>query len=148
MDRRQELENIIIGTLLESKGDVNYYDDCRCAITEDMFLDEDNRRIYALIVEMNRNGHKDTDPCSIFEVYGAEVLDIMPHMYEMCTEWSMIYKKWYYNEKQWIGSELCGVEPKYTDVCFSDFVGWFVKLVYDEKRESGSHEGGRSAAAA
>ena len=148
MDRRQELENIIIGTLLESKDGVNYYDDCRCAITEDMFLDEDNRRIYALIVEMNRNGHEATDPCSIFEVYGAEVLDIMPHMCEMCTEWSMIYKKWYYNETQYLSSEFGDADPKYTDVSFSDFVGWFVKLVYDEKREARRSDGGRPAAAA
>ena len=56
MDRRQQLENIIIGTLLESTWRHNYFDDVKCLVSVDMFRDETNKRIYGLIWEMNSRG--------------------------------------------------------------------------------------------
>ena len=73
MERRQKLEKIIIGTLLESTWRYNYFDDVKCLISEDMFRDEVNRRIFVLIREMNANGKIDTTPADIFAENGAKV---------------------------------------------------------------------------
>ena len=48
MTRRQEIENIIIGTLL-STFDTDWFADCRYCITTDMFADERNAMIYSAI---------------------------------------------------------------------------------------------------
>lgn len=134
MNRRQEIENIIIGTLLESTEEENYYIYCRSYIFPDAFQDENNRRIYKLIMDMNSKGKAATDPQSIFLEYGEKVLDLVPVMADRLVDDSFIHRKCWYNECQYIGSQVTGLKPKFTDVKFTDYVETFVKIVYDEER--------------
>lgn len=133
MNRRQQLENIIVGTLLESNAEKNYFDDCRSTVTSGMFLDETNRRIYVLISEMNNKGMTNTDPCSIFTEYGEAVLDIVSRMCELCTEYSFIHQKFMYNEWQYLKSCINGRYCEPTSVQFEDYVKQFIKSVYEDE---------------
>lgn len=132
MSRREFLEKVIIGTQLESGWRNNYFDDVRCSVTEEMFLDEVNRRIFRIISEMNSKGQTETDPCSILEVYGNEVLDILPAMLDLVVDYSFIHLKTDYNERQFIASCVLGTESRRTDVGFVDYVKQFITIVYQE----------------
>ena len=147
MERRQVLERIIIGTLLESNKLRNYYDDCRCCITADMFTDDLCGRIYGIIAEMNAAGKIETDPCSIFDAYGDKVLDIVSDMCELCNDYSFVHKKAQYNKLAHIISEFHGIEPRYTDVQFDAYVNEFIQKVFYEERESEGNRRGQSNAA-
>lgn len=134
MSRRVELEKIIIGTLMESDGERNYFDDCRCAISQEMFSDEVCRRLYGYISQMNQDGMPDTRPCSILEVYGEQVKDIAVDMLEICTDYSFIHKKMEFNERRYLATIVTGHPFRRTDVEFSDYVTQFLKLVYDGEK--------------
>lgn len=147
MNRKQQLENIIIGTLMESNTERNYYDDCRNIITSDMFADADNRRIYGIIAEMNARGIVCTDPCSIFTAYGAEVMDIVAVMADRMAEYSFIHLKCQHNERQYLASLIYDTKPVYTDVRFSDYVLAFIKAYeYERKEREGSERAAAHAA--
>lgn len=147
MTRREQLENIIIGTLLESNEERNYFDDCKCFVSQDMFIDDANRRIFAIIKEMNGRGKVCTDPCTIFKEYGAEVLDLSCRMVDLCTDYSFIHKKTQYNEMRFVASCATGVEYKGTDVQFVDYVMEFVKIVTRDEEQRDRHLGAENAAA-
>lgn len=127
MERRQKLEKIIIGTLLESTWRYNYFDDVKCLISADMFSDEVNRKIYGLISEMNANGKKETTPADIFEEYGSEVLDIVPDMCDLCVDYSFIHLNVKYRETCF----LSGCQT-IRNVTFSDYVNQFVMMSYEK----------------
>lgn len=148
MTRRQYVENIIIGTLLESTEKRNYFDDCRCCITEDMLEDELNRRIFSIVAEMNAQGNVRTDPYSIFEKYGEVVLDILSDMMDLVVDFSFIHLKMDYNERQFLSGLVNGTEAKRTDVEFVDYVKQFITLVFskDEERRK-RHNDSEDAAA-
>lgn len=135
MSRRDYLEKIIIGTLLESDEYKSYFDDCRCVISPEMFRDDVCRRIYGYIVAMNKEGKTDTRPSSILEVYGDEVIDIVADMVELCTDYSFIHLKTEYNEKRYLAHVATGIIYGRTDVQFSDYVTQFIKLSYESERE-------------
>lgn len=132
MTRREKLENIIIGTLLESREERNYYDDCR-SLSADMFQNDTNRRIFGYIMEMNAKGMSDTTPADIFKEYGAEVMDIVPSLSSLCIDYSFIHLKTEYNERNYIASLVYGTKQQRTEVRFEDYVTQFIKLVYDEE---------------
>ena len=132
---RERLENIIIGTILESTEDENYFTDCRCCITEDMFVDDTNRRIYHYVVEMQAQGNAEICPSSIFARYGSEVMDILDAMLEKVNNYSFLYLKWEYNEKRYVQYHMTGQKPSYTGVRFSDYVNAFIKMVYYEEQK-------------
>lgn len=136
MSRRDYLEKVIIGTLLESNGERNYFDDCRCVISQDMFKDDVCRRLYGYIVEMNKEGKTDTRPSAIFELYGSEVMDIVADMVDLCTDYSFIYLKTEYNEKRYLAYVDTGILYGRTDVQFADYVTQFLKLSYESERKS------------
>ena len=129
MSRRQKLEKIIIGTLLESNSERNYFDECKAIIPE-MFTDDVNRRLFTIISEMNAAGKKETDPCSIYKEYDFMVADILPRMLELCTDYSFIHLKMEYNERRYIDSCITGNEYKGTDVQFVDYIKQFLTVVY------------------
>ena len=135
MSRRDYLEKIIIGTLLESDEYKIYFDDCRCVISPEMFRDDVCRRIYGYIVAMNKEGKTDTRPSSILEVYGDDVVDIVADMVELCTDYSFIHLKTEYNEKRYLAHAATGIIYGRTDVQFSDYVTQFIKLSYESERE-------------
>ena len=134
---RGRLENIIIGTLLESTADDNYYTDCRCCVTEDMFLDATNRRIYHYVSEMQAGGKSATRPSDIFSVYGAEVVDILQDMIDKVNNYSFLYLKWLINEGSYLYEMNTGVKVKYTNVMFSEYVNAFVKMYFYEEKRNG-----------
>lgn len=127
MERRQKLENIIIGTLLESTWRYNYFDDVKCLISEYMFRDEVNRRIFGLIREMNANGKIDTTPADIFAEYSAKVLDIVTQIVDLCTDYSFIHLNMRYRETCF----LSGCQTK-RNVTFNDYVNQFVMMSYEK----------------
>lgn len=134
MSKRQRLEKIIIGTLLDIR---DHYDDVRGYVTEDMFSDSTCRRIYGLIVQMRNEGAEHTDPNSIFKRYGEAVADIIPQMVQLCSEYSFEWMKVRYNEKQFIGSLYFCTACQVTDIEFIDYVKHFINLVIeDEKRNN------------
>lgn len=148
MSRREYIEKIIIGTLLESKGYENWYDDCRCSVSADMFRDATNRRIFELVADMNAMGKTETTPCDIMQEYGAEVMDIACDMVDLCTEYSFIHLKTKYNEERYIENMLFGSNHQATNVEFVDYVKKFVQLSYwEDERQKGEHSGAVTAAA-
>lgn len=135
MTRREELECIIIGTLLDSTAEHNFYDECRSCITMDMFSDATNQRIYGLIAQMNEEGKVQTDPVSIFEYFGNDVMDILLRMMELVMDWSMIYKRCQYNERQWLNENFGnGRKARYTDVGLTDYLSSFTNMVYSYEK--------------
>ena len=131
MTRREEIENIIIGTLLCSDYSVNYYESCRCCITPDMFSDDTNRRIYEIVVEMNANGIIEVSPYTIYTTYGDKVRDMICRMCELATDYSFLHMKTQYNEMMFVRWHLLGIRPRYTDVKFDDYVNRFIQLVFE-----------------
>lgn len=127
MDRRQQLENIIIGTLLESTWRHNYFDEVRSMVTVEMFRDETNRRIYGLICEMNQRGMTETTPSDIFSEYGESVMDIAADMCDLCTDYSFIHLNTKYREERY----LSGCKGR-KDVTFKDYVDQFVIMSYEK----------------
>lgn len=133
MTKRQRLEYIIIGTLLDIE---NHYDDVRGYVTEEMFSDSTCRRIYGLIVQMRDEGETLTDPNGIFQRYGESVMDIIPMMCQLCTDYSFEYMKVRYNEDRFIANEVFSTNLPVTNVEFIDYVKEFINLVLeDEKRK-------------
>lgn len=130
------MENIIIGTLLESNDDENYFEECRSSITPDMFSDERNRRIFCLIAEMNGNGITNTDPSNILATYGDGVIDLIADMADRVNNYSFLYKKCVYNEMRYLHSLAFGDISNYTQVTFTDYVNNFIWLVYDEQTKN------------
>lgn len=127
MSRRQQLENIIIGTLLESTWRHNYYDDVKSLITADMIEDDFNRRIFVLISEMNAKGMKETTPCDIFREYRAGVIDILPVMCDLCAEFSFIHLNTKYRELCFLN----GCKGR-REVTFNDYVNQFIVMSYEK----------------
>ena len=144
MDRRQEIENIIIGTLLCSTEDNNFYTNCRCCITDDMFSDDVNRRIFRMVAEMNAKGQEEINPYTILMAYGDDVLDICYRMCELCTEYSFIHKKVQFNERQFLIWCLYGYRPKYTEVKFDDYINKFIQIVFSNARQEEKRREGLS----
>ena len=131
MSTRQRVENIIIGTLLDL---CDHYDDCRGYITEDMFMDETNRRIYGLITKMKDEGYKHTDPASIFDRYGEAVLDIVARMCELCNDYSFECRKIRHNERIWLYNDMNGTNYPIANVEFMDYIKSFINIqIEDEK---------------
>ena len=131
MTRREEIECIIIGTLLDSTAEHNYYEECRYCITADMFTDQTNGRIYGLIAKMNADGKVQTDPISILEHFGDSVMDILYRMMDLVTDWSLTYKRFFYNESQWLNEVFGdGRKAKYTDVGLAEYLSSFTKMVF------------------
>jgi hypothetical protein len=134
MTVRQRVENIIIGTLLESAGADNYYDECTM-LTPDMFLDDTNRRVFALVSDMNRNGKTATTLYDVYAEYGDAVADIVPRMAELVCDFSFIHLKTEYNEKRYLANINSPVEYRPTEVKFSTYVNKLIQIHFkDEAR--------------
>ena len=131
MSTRQRIENIIIGTLLDL---CDHYDDCRGYITEDMFRDETNRRIYGLITKMKDEGYKHTDPASIFDRYGEAVLDIVARMCELCNDYSFECRKIRHNERIWLYNDMNGTNYPIANVEFMDYIKSFINIQIENEK--------------
>lgn len=135
MSRREEIERIIIGTLLSSDSNDNYYLDCKCSITSDMFADKRNQRLFDMVAEMNGEGIEATNPYNIYMKYGDKVNDLLYYMCENATDYSFLHKKVMYNERQWLAYIATGRRPQYTSVNFEDYVNRFITLVFENEQK-------------
>lgn len=131
MTQRQRLENIIIGTMLDI---TDHYQECKSSITVDMFQDDRNRRIYEMITEMRSEGTTQTDPHSILKRYGEQVLELLPYMCEVCTEYSFEWQKVKYNERIFLSNLLTDDNMQPTGVEFDDYVNRFLELVINDEK--------------
>lgn len=130
MDRRDEIENIIIGTLLNSTADDNYFDNCKSCITPDMFTDDRKSRIFVLVKELNGKGVYDTNPLTLFSTFGQKIYDIIPFAVELSTDWCFFMMKYKYNRKIYYSFS----ERKlFTNVSFDNYVSQFIKIAYENK---------------
>lgn len=133
MSRKLEIENIIIGTLLCSTQDDNFFRSCRSSVNERMFSDEVNRRIFRMVAEMNAQGMQEVNPLTVYERYGKEVEDICYRMCELSSQYSFLHRKTQYNERQFLLYHGYGQEPNYTNVTFDDYVNRFIQNYYDNE---------------
>lgn len=131
MTKRQRLEKIIIGTLLDYNS---HYEVCRCSVTKDMFSDKVLERIYTLIQQMHNDGFEFTDPYSIYERYGDEVADIVGEMCALCQEYSFEIMKVRHNERLWLAHHIYGTAQVHVDVSFEFYVSEFVKEVFKDEK--------------
>lgn len=129
MTRRQEIENIIIGTILNNYSGEDYMNDCKCCITADMFADKRNEKIYAKVFEMQKSGYNDITPYDIV-AYNEEMIEYASYMCELASDWHFLYKKVLYNERQWLRSLSSDYNSKYTYVQFTDYINKFIQLVF------------------
>ena len=116
-------------------GSVNNYDSCRYCITEEMFQSDIHRRIFRCISEMNAKGKTSTTPYDILMQYGDAVVDICADMADLVADYSFVHLKTTYNEIRYIAYHRDGIEPRYTDIRFEDYVVAFVKAYEDEERK-------------
>lgn len=135
MSTRERLENIIIGTLLDVCG-YKYVNECMSCLTDEMFKDATNRRIWKYIKVMVAQGELQTTPYDIFVEFGADVLDIASDMADKSIEYSFDILKTKHNETIWLNNEIYGLNMSYSRNTFQDYLGIFMNLVFeDEERE-------------
>lgn len=127
MDRRQQIENIIIGTLLNDTEDFDWYSECKSCISPSMFQEARNMRIYTTIAQMKSRGLESTTPADIME-YDKGMADLAGYMFDIAIDNHFYTKKARYNSNLYY---TCPERhPNYTQVTFTDYVNRFVKLVY------------------
>lgn len=133
MTRRQEIENIIIGTLLNT-FDTDWFADCRYCITADMFSDEINAKIYSAICEYRKTSNKIITPYHLCS-FDKNLLSLAAYMAGLAVDYYFLVKKVNYNESVWLLREFNGERYRYTDVKFSDYVGKFLEMVIVERKK-------------
>lgn len=145
MTKRQRLEKIIIGTLLDY---TSHYDVCQCCVTVDMFSDRMLARIYTMIQQMHHEGVEFTDPFAIYEHYGDEVADMVGEMCALCQEYSFEIMKVRHNERMWLAHQIFGVARVQADASFEYYVNEFLKEVLEDEKRKQRAAGGAAANAA
>lgn len=133
MTRRQEIESIIIGTLLNS-FETDWFADCGYCITADMFIDERNAKIYSAIRECRKAGIKEITPHSLMG-FDKTLTPLAGHMSGLATNHSFAVSKARYNEAVWLERQNGGARYQYTSVQFSDYVAKFLEMVIKERKE-------------
>lgn len=128
MTRREQIENIIVGTLLNSDEKENYFENVKSCVTSDMFSDKRNAEIFDMISEMNSKGLVRTWPDALFN-YSNHTLktDMLSHMVDLATNWFFFVKKVEYNDMIW-RTETTNPHKRYTHVTFDDYVSKFLQM--------------------
>lgn len=132
MTRRQEIENIIIGTLLNTFG-TDWFADCRYCITTDMFTDERNAKIYSAVCEYRKTNDKTITPYHLCN-FDKNLLSLAGYMAGLAGDYYFLVKKVNYNENVWMVREFDGKRCRYTEVKFSDYVGKFLDIIIRERK--------------
>lgn len=132
MTRRQEIENIIIGTLLNT-FDTDWFADCRYCITSDMFTDNRNAKVYSTIIEYRKVGDNAISPYHLCE-FNKELYPLAAYMADLATNYYFLVKKVVYNENVWLARQIEGKRYRYTDVKFTDYVAKFLENVISERK--------------
>lgn len=142
MDRRQEIERIVIGTILNSTKANDFIGSCRCCITPDMFSDERHQDIYKAAIALKSLGNDDINPLSVWLACPNLPAD---YLCELAADWSYEAKRYYYNRN------IYYCDPKknkrYTRVTFDDYINRFMELVISNgERDSSIRRGAEPAA--
>lgn len=130
MTRRQEIENIIIGTLLNT-FDTDWFAECSYCITADMFEDIRNANIYNVICEYRKTGDASITPYHLIR-FDKNLITLAEHIIDLATNFYFLVKKVEYNETVWRYRLIDGKRYRYTDVKFSDYVSKFIEIVIKE----------------
>lgn len=133
MTRRQEIEDIIIGTLLNT-FDTDWFADCRYCITTDMFEDERNAKIYSAVCEYRKSGNFRITAYDLC-IFDNSLLSLAPYMVSLAINFYFFIKKVNYNRNVWRSRQSTGKLYRYTDVKFSDYVGKFLEMIIIERKK-------------
>ena len=133
MTRRQEIENIIIGTLL-STFDTDWFADCCYCITTDMFKDVRNAKIYSAVCEYRKSGNFRITAYDLC-IFDNSLLSLAVYMVNLSINCDFFIKKVCYNNNVWRLRHSTGKLYRYTDVKFSDYVGNFLEMVIIERKK-------------
>lgn len=132
MSRLQEIENIIIGTLLNS-FDIDWLVKCSFCITADMFKDNRNSKVYSAILEFRKTGKTEITPLNLYS-FDESLFPLISHMITLATDCYFLVKKLNYNENVRLARYFLGKQYRYTDVSFTDYVNKFIDGVILERR--------------
>lgn len=130
MTRRQEIENIIIGTLLNT-FDTDWFADCCYCIRADMFTDDKKARIYSAICEYRKTCDTSITPYHLCK-FDKSLLPLAGYIIDLATNYYFLVKKVEYNEMIWRCRLNDGKRYRYTEVKFLDYVCKFIKMVIEE----------------
>lgn len=130
MTRRQEIENIIIGTLLNT-FDTDWFADCSYCITADMFTDNRNAKIYSAICEYRKTCDTSITPYHLCK-FDKNLLPLAGYIIDLATNFYFLVKKVEYNEAVWCCRLIDGKRYRYTEVKFLDYVCKFIEMVIEE----------------
>lgn len=135
MDRREQIENIIIGTLLNSDENNDFFESVKYCVTSDMFSDSRRSKIFDLIKEMNSKGIKRTYPDAIYDYCNQKLSkEQLSYLLELAIDWHFLMKKVEYNERVWMSNS--NIHKRYTSVTFDDYVSRFVKMAFNDERKN------------
>lgn len=129
MDRRQEIENIIIGTLLNECDNRTWYNDCKSCITPMMFQDKRNQEIYQTITTIKAKGQKDITPYDLI-LFSPKLQELAEYMCNLAIDFYFEIKKLRYNL-----TIKYAYRNDYTRVEFSDYVTKFIQLSFKKGKK-------------
>ncbi len=133
MDRRQEIERIVLGTILNSSKENDYMANCRCCITADMFDTEQHQEIYKTALQLKSAGMDEVSP---FTVWSANQSLAPEYLCELADEWYFELKKYLYNRQVYYFDTKRN--KRYTRVTFDDYINRFMELVFSNGERNSS----------
>lgn len=123
MSRREEIESIIVGTLLNDTGQ-GWYESCKTCVTPSMFQDFLLGEVFRLISEMRQKGSTSTTPYDLCK-YRKLSKETILRITSLAIDWHFLAKKTEYNERVWMGE---AEHKHYTYVTFDDYISRFIRL--------------------
>jgi replicative DNA helicase len=133
MDRRDTIESIIIGSLLND-FDGEYFHACKSVIIPEMFRNKNYGKWYHMISDMHHDGYEDTTPLDIMQFNGWKTInDEVTDMMNVAWEYDFLTRKTLYNESIKLNKKL--VHKPLTTVTFDAYVNRFIQLVYGQPKQ-------------
>lgn len=133
MDRRDTIESIVIGSLLND-FDGEYFHSCKAIIMAEMFRNGKYGEWYQMISDMRHDGYQDTTPLDLMEFNGWKTInDDVTAMLEVSREYDFLTKKTLYNESIKLNQGLTHKPLTYTT--FDDYVNRFIQLAYQDGKQ-------------
>lgn len=132
MDRRDTIESIIIGSLLND-FDGEYFHACKSVIMPEMFRNKNYGKWYQMISDMRQDGYDETTPLDIMQFNGWNTINgEVTAMMKVALEYDFLTRKTLYNESIKLNPEL--VHKPLTTVTFDAYVNRFIQLVYGKQQ--------------
>lgn len=127
MSRREQIENIVIGTLLNDNAEDNFFVSCKYCITPDMFKNPQNRALFCVIRDFRAKDDKQPTLEKLSE-YTQNFGGLTQRMIDLSIDWHFLIKKIHYNNAQLYAYWFEGKRPCLTYVSFEDYVSRLVEL--------------------